>query len=256
MSVIRPEDLTTLTVVENDSGLVKYTINSIKKFTPITPKIIIAHNNNSSAAVLTPFKNDPGVLIVPNKINPGVKNTSTRHGLGLNAIMPLVQTPYTAIVESDVILTSDKWWQLDDSYDLKACQKAGCDPDYSPKDVNYWFMCFLVFKTKLFKDINWCPSPQRPQGPVHPYIYNDSGWEMASAVSKHHALIKSLEYVKCKVGGKQRIFDDSFSYKSFELWEDSEPICAHFYRGSDIQRRPNPSGDLKRWSSICDGILR
>lgn len=250
MTDIMAKDITTLTVVERDNGLIKYTINSIRKFTNPIPQIIIAHNG-SSEKYLKEFKSDNNILIIENPISLQVRNTSNRHGLGLNKIMPLVKTKYTAIIESDVMLLSNKWWQMDDSYDFKACQKRGLES--SLKDINYWFMCFVLFRTDLFKNINWCMSPNRPQH-VNPLIYNDCGWEMAEEVDKNNAKIKSLEYVKCG-SGKTKIFDKSFNYLSFELWEDKEPICAHLYRGSDLNRRPEGKSDLVRWKKICDEYL-
>jgi hypothetical protein len=252
---ISPADITTLTVVENDSGLVRYAINSIKRFTsPLPAQIIIAHNGNSDM-FLQEFRVDPRIVIVENPLDKSITHSSDRHGIGINKIMPLVKTKYTAIIESDLILLSDVWWHLDDSFDMKASQKSGAEWNYEVKDINYWFMCFVLFKTELFSGINWSTSKLRPFN-VHPTIYNDSGWEMAGEVDRKQARIKELEYVKCKVGGKTKVFTKEFAYKSFELWENNEPICAHFYRGSDISRRPNPKKDLKDWMLICDNAIK
>ena len=123
--MIDPKDLTCIIVMENDSGIVNYAIQSIIKFTNPCPKILICENTGnvkSKACELVPFKiKHKDLIIVKNPLGEKPFNTSERHGLGLNKLMRMVNTEYTAIIESDICLLSKNWIKLDTSkYDIKA----------------------------------------------------------------------------------------------------------------------------------------
>jgi CDP-glycerol glycerophosphotransferase (TagB/SpsB family) len=135
--MISPNDITCIVVIENYNELADHTIESIKKFTNPIPKILICFNTGNTKAInikrykrdkinfIEKCSNDKNIKIVMNDIPGNIKNTSIRHGIGINKLMELVDTKYTAIIESDVILTSDKWYYLDErKFDIKAIPRG------------------------------------------------------------------------------------------------------------------------------------
>jgi hypothetical protein len=246
--MISVNDITCIMVMENDRGLAVDGVSSVVKFSA-GARILVCNNGNSydSASRIAQL---PNVRIIDNQINSSVTNTSVRHGIGINRLYKEVKTNYVAIIESDVLVTSSNWYKLDvDKFDIKAIPRGG------NKDIPHWHVCFLLGKTKLFNGINWEAKVRVSEDGKR--LYGDTGWEMYK-VLKDQSRIKACEQVACSTGNT-RYFDKSFSYKSFEIWEDNNPIAAHYFRGSDPSRRKvkygNVHQELSRWRQTVKKLL-
>lgn len=251
--MISPSDITCIVVIENYNELANHTIESIKKFTNPMPKVLICFNSGNTKAInikryksdkinfIEKCNKDKNIKIVMNNIPGNIKNTSIRHGMGINKMMELVDTKYTAIIESDVIITSDKWWHLDEKkYDIKAIPRG-------KKDIPYWHVCFLIFRTDIFKNIDWRAEKRSGHG--------DTGWQMYSKVLENNSEIKQMSVKNCHKSQDTKYFKDTLNKKSFEIISDGDTIAAHFGRGSDLARVNKFMHSIYQWARICKEIL-
>jgi len=218
-----PMDLTVVSVCQNDRGLLALMVDSVRKLTPFYVPIVIVNNGGSKKTIDRILKKHPDVKIIDNKSRS--KSTSYRHGDGLNVAMSQVKTEYTAIIESDCAVVSPTWYEFDTAkYDLSVAPKG-------KKDIDYWYVFFMIFKTQLFKGMDWKPLAQKPK-------YGDTGWRMFYHVDKNridNLITKSISH-----------------YKSVAVHRSNEVIAVHFGRGSDLYRRPGSpktiKHELRRWS--------
>jgi len=243
-------DLTVLTVVENDKGLLDLMISSIYKFTNPTPKIIICDNGNNGR-VLSKYANDKNIQII--RFKPTLASGSVRHGESLNKIFPLVTTKKTAIVESDCILLRSGWDNLDTTvHQMSAAKKAIVN------GLNLYHICFLVFETEplALGGFDFRPGTNGNRKNRSFSVEEDVGWRLANKID--HRLIKEIEFIDCKTG-KGKFFDKTF--QSDEFWVDGIPTVAHFGRGSNLAGKAirngfaHPTKQLEDWKKIAETIL-
>jgi hypothetical protein len=214
--------VTILTVVHHDSGLIKYMIDSVHKFSKDVPKIIIC-DNGGNKKFLEEYRQYKNITIVKNK--PKSKDAANIHGESLDKIFGMVKTKYTVIMDSDCVVLSDKWNQFDDKYKAITAKKG------SKGGVNKHHFCFVMFKTEDFKGISFRPIHSRKYKKL-PW---DTGCVMSQKIHDEKLIVENLKVVGC-TSGDCKVFDDRFP-KSFELWRDEKPIVAHFVAGSNLSRR-------------------
>jgi hypothetical protein len=235
-------DLTVITVVENDRGLLDLMIKSVRRFTTPAPKFMIC-DNGGSEKVLSIYKDDPDVTIVPHK--PKMTGGSNRHGEGLNTLIKLVQTKRTAIIESDCIVLCDGWDKT--SASMLAAPKGKHD------DRVYYHACFMVFYTDnlRFTDFRAGTAKDRANRTYQPH--EDVAWQVKAMCE-----VESLEFIDCK-SGRGQYFGANF--QSDEFWRDGKPTVAHFGRGSNIGGKAvrkgfkHPQEQLKDWKQVVQELL-
>lgn len=246
------DDLTVITVVENDKGLIDLMIKSVYKFTKETPKIIIC-DQGGNGNLLDKYISDPNITIIKN--SPKLKGGSNRHGEGLNKIFPMVNTKRTAIIESDCILLSYHWDKLNLPDKKMIAAKKG-ELAMHP----FYHMCFLVFSTALLKfnkGIDFRPGTDRNRCNRAYKMHEDVGWIIKEKVRPDE--IKELIFIDCK-SGNGKFFDSSF--QSDEIWNGEVPVLAHFGRGSNIGGKSikkgfkHPNEQLEEWKKIAEKLLR
>lgn len=247
-------DITIITVVENDCGILDLMIRSVFKFTaPQTNPQIIICDQGSNSDLTAKYSNNPAISTVKN--TPTMKGGSNRHSEGLNKIFPLVTTKKTAIIESDCVLLSSGWDTLDfTKYKMMAAKKG------ETTGQPYYHVCFMVFSTALFKHggiIDFRPGKDGNRANRSYYPHEDVGWRVREKVRPDE--VKLLDFIDCKTN-KGQIFDSSF--QSDELWLNRIPIIGHFGRGSNLNGKAIRKGfgchvdQLKRWKEIAEGIIK
>ena len=245
-------DLTVITVAENDSGLLDLMIRSVYKYTREQPKIIICdHGKNGNLE--QKYSSDSNIVIVKNI--PQLSGGSNRHGEGLNKIFPMVNTKRTAIIESDCILLSYDWDKLNPPKQKMIAAKKG-ELAMQP----FYHMCFLVFSTALLKfnggmDFRAGTDKTRRNRSYKPH--EDVGWRIRNKVRLDE--IKNLTFIDCK-SGKGKFFGSNF--QSDEIWDETTPVVGHFGRGSNIGGKSirkgfaHPREQLSEWIKIAEDILK
>jgi len=245
-------DLTVLTVVENDCGLIDYMIKSVRKFTHPAPRFIIC-DNGRNRDVLDKYRDDKDITIFTNK--PKLAGGSNRHGSGLNAAFEFVGTTRFAIVESDCIVLKEDWDYVGSpTYQLAAAKKG--EIARQP----FYHVCFLVGSTGLLRHgdgIDFRPgkASNRSNRPYKPH--EDVGWQLRTKVRPDQ--VNPVVFVDCK-SGDGKYFDSSF--QSDEFWRGGDAIVAHFGRGSNIGGKAirkgfdHPKEQLKAWKNVADEIIK
>jgi hypothetical protein len=238
-------DLTVLSVVENDCGILDLMVRSIYKFTDPIPKIILCNNGKDN---LEKYTKDTNMTIVNN--NPGLKGGSNRHGDALNKIFKMVTTKRTAIIESDCVVLCDGW----NATNFKA---LAAKKDEKNGKILY-HVCFMVFDTELLRDIDFRPGTDKTRSSNKSYgSWEDVGWRIKDRISSKD--VELLTFVDCK-SGKGKCFGSQF--QSDEFWLDDKAIVAHFGRGSNISGKAirknfrHPREQLKEWKKIAEGIIK
>lgn len=228
-------NLTVVSVInKNDKTHLAETMHkSIIKHTAFKPKFIFADNGESKSI----YTIDKDIKIVKPKTKPIKNNTSDYHGIGLNAIIPLVDTDYTAIIENDAAVLDDAWLDPLVGFDVAAAKKGTID------QLDYHFVCFVLFKTELFRDINWRPSPVRNKSGQ----YSDTGWEMEEKIKSMSLSVADIRSVR---KNKQILAGKRFDYKTQEFEWSGKTIAAHLFRGSDMGRRAGGMGDVIAFKKI------
>lgn len=241
-------NLTILTVVENDKGLLDLMLRSVVKFTVPQPNIIICDQGNNGD-LKTKYKYFPYLTVVENK--PTMGGGSNRHGEGLNKIFNMVQTSRTAIIESDCVLTRF-YWDI-----IPGSKKAIMSKKGQHKGLNLYHVCFAVFFTNDLNGIDFRPGTKKNRS-NRPYkMHEDVGWQIGKKLLEED--IKIVDFIDCK-SGQGQYFDASF--QSDEFWTDGQPIAAHFGRGSNIGGKAvrkgfkHPSEQLKEWIKVAEGIIK
>lgn len=244
-------DLTVITVVENDCGLIDLTIKSIKKFTDPCPRIIIC-DNGRNGEVLKQFASDPLITVFSHK--PTMAGGSNRHGEGLNAAFQFVETPRVAIIESDCIVLQKDWDKLNfPKHKLLAAKKGEL------AGQPFYHVCFLVASSRLLRHngvIDFRPGKDNNRSNRSYKAHEDVGWQLRSKVRADE--VELLEFVDCK-SGKGLYFGPEF--QSDEFWRNGKAIVAHFGRGSNIGGKAirkgfkHPKEQLKDWKKKAEEIL-
>lgn len=248
-------DLTVISVVEDDDGLLELMIKSVLKFTNPTPKFIICDNGNGKNAnrIEKAFGDYKDYKIVNN--NPILQGGSNRHGDGLNKIFSLVDTQKTAIIESDCVVLCNGWDKIDfPKYKMLAAKKG--DLAGQP----YYHICFLVFSTGLLKHngiIDFCAGKEGNRSNRNYKPHEDVGYKLRDKIGINQ--VQLLEFVDCKEN-KGKIFNGSF--QSDEFWLNGKPLLAHFGRGSNLGGKTVRNGylshkeQLARWKNIALEIIK
>jgi len=224
---------------DNKTNLFDLMVRSVLKYTQDAPQFIVCDNGMSDMGKYSGLNN---FNIVKNISS---SKGSLQHGESLNKIISLSNTQYTAIIESDCVVLSNKWNSIN-NYKMMAALKAN----------GLYHVCFMVFETELLHKIDFRPGKtniiNRSYQPQE-----DVGWRIAKFVSQNE--IKTIDFVDCK-SGKGKIFDSGF--QSDEYWLDGEPIAAHFGRGSNLVGKAikknfcSPHKQLIKWKQISENIIK
>jgi hypothetical protein len=248
-------DLTVITVVENDNGLLELMIKSVLKFTRPAPRFIICDNANgkNENRIKEAFGNYNNFQIVNN--NPILQGGSNRHSDALNKIFPLVETIKTAIIESDCIVLCENWDKIDFSkYKMLAAKKGEL------AGQPYYHICFLIFSTNLLKHngiMDFRAGKDENRSNRNYKSHEDVGWRLRDKVYKDQ--VQLLEFIDCK-SNKGKIFDGNF--QSDEFWLNGKPLLAHFGRGSNLEGKTVRNGflshkdQLAKWKNIALEIIK
>lgn len=220
-------DLTVISVVENDRGLVDLMIQSLYKFTTPPPKIILCSNGKNP--ILDKYNKDTNIKIVRN--NPKMGGGSNRHGEGLNVAFALVTTPRTAIVESDCVVVRDNWHEINKPFRALMAKKC------VHNDISYYYVAFMVFDTELLRGMDFRPGNDKTRGNRSYKPHEDVAWRISGKVNGDK--VEELGCVDCK-SGKGKCLDKSFQCEEF--WKDPGPIVVHFGRGSNMAGKANRKG--------------
>jgi len=245
------DNLTVISVVEHDRGLVDLMIKSVEKFTDPVPDFILCDNGDNGNLVER-YAGKSNVMIVKN--TPALSGGSNRHGDGLNKIFPLVKTTRTAIVETDCIVLRKGWDKLEfPTYKMLAAKKG------EQAGQPFYHVCFMVFSTGLLKHgngIDFRAGKDSTRGNRNYKLWEDVGWQIRDKVRIDQ--IKLLEFIDCK-SGNGKFFNKDF--QSDEFWLDGEPVVAHFGRGSNVAGKAirkgfeHPEKQLERWKETALKII-
>lgn len=244
-------NLTIITVVENDCGTLDLMIRSVLKFTDFVPNFIICCNNKEEYTNISfYYKSVDNIKVVYNKTD--LLGGSFRHGSGLNAIFKMVNTRYTAIIESDCVVLSVDWHKIDNNYKMMAALK---------KD-NLYHICFLVFETKYLDGIDFSPGIKHEQAAIiikaHGFKREDIdvGWRIRKFIDKQD--VKLLDFVDCKTG-EGNYFDSTF--QSDEIHRGGKTLVAHLGRGSNLNSKAvrkgfdSPQKQFERWKDKVSKLI-
>jgi hypothetical protein len=241
------EDLTVVTVVENDKGLLDLMIRSVYKFTVPAPRILICEQGNSSVA--EKYQGDPNITVVKNF--PKLSGGSNRHGSALQKIIPMVETPKTAIIESDCILLNHGWDNINPPFKMVGALKG-----MAPSGMPLYHVCFMLFYTSALRGVDFRPGKDGKRS-NRPYkIHEDVAWQVGTKINPNE--VNKMDFVDCKTG-KGAYFDNKF--QSDEFWLNGKPLVAHFGRGSNIGGKAirkgfrHPREQLDDWKNIAEEIL-
>jgi hypothetical protein len=235
-------DLTVCSVVCNDnrSKLFDLMVKSVLRFTKHIPEFIICDSGGNN---LNSYQSLPNFTIMSNT---SISRGSLQHGEGLNKIVSLSKTKYTAIIESDCILLSDEWLCINDNYKMVGAKKA--------KDI--YHVCFLLFKTESIAGVDFRPGTAKNRSNRSYQVHEDVGWRIKEHVLSNE--VQELRFVDCKTGdGKffSRVF------QSDEFWINGNPVLAHFGRGSHLagkatrkNLKPNDE-QLKEWKIVAEKLI-
>ena len=187
-------DLTVVTVVENDSGIINYLVDSVYAFTTPKPKIIIC-DNGRNGTLLDKYKDDKNITVVE---NPGCefKGGSNIHGESLNKVLPMVTTGKTAIIESDCVVLSRDWNLLDTSkYKMSATIKP------TKYGERHYYVCVMVFETGRLNKMDWRPGTDKTRAHNKSYIKQDCGWRIIENIKPHEVQPKTGNESVCRRSG-------------------------------------------------------
>lgn len=247
-------DITVITVVENDPGLLSLMVKSVIKFSDVTPDFIVCDNSNGKNKDNIDDAMGPDVNYSIINNSPALAGGSNRHGDGLSKAFEAVTTKRFAIIEPDCILLCDGWDELDLPKTKMLAAKKG---ELAGKP--FYHVCFIVGSTKLLSHgvgIDFRPGRKGKRSNRSYKSHEDVGHEIHSYVRPDE--IKLMEFIDCK-SGDGAYFDSSF--QSDEFWINGEPVLAHFGRGSNIKGKAirkgfaHPREQLIAWKKIAKGIL-
>lgn len=239
------EALTVLTVIENDPGLFELMVRSVQKFTSCPVKFIVCDNSNGKNFSKA-LKINENIQVVRN--NPKFLGGSNRHGEGLCKIVPLVQTKYAAIIESDMAVLSPDWYKLGGKFRILAAEKQ----------KGLYHICFMVFESSLLKSMDFRPGANDKEraANVNFDISKDVGWQLSQRVGEDE--IEKITFVDCK-SGQGVLFDKTF--QSDEFHKDGYLIACHLGRGSNLKGKAvrkgfdHPTEQTKKWKAAIEKIL-
>lgn len=251
-------DLTVVTVVENDAGLLDLMIRSVQKFTDPHPHFIVC-DNGGNGDVLDKYRDLPNFDIFSHK--PSLQGGSNRHGEGLNAAFERVTSSRFAVIESDCIVLKNGWDDVGfPKYKLLASKKDSASKPGRP----IYHACFMVGSTRLLNHngtIDFRPGKDGNRSNRSYKPHEDVGWQLYDKIKigvSSGQGVRPLKFVDCK-SGEGQYFDSRF--QSDEFWLDGTAVAAHFGRGSNIGGKrvrkgfKHPSEQLVEWKKIANKIL-
>lgn len=252
-------DLTVLTVVENDDGLLELMVKSVLKFTNPKPNFIICDNTNgkNKDRIKEAFGNYNNYQIVNN--NPILQGGSNRHGDGLNKAFPMADSKYTAILDSDTCVLHKDWYKINSPLPVKATLKIN---GKNGKILEHTYhMCFFVFETDILRKNTKKPMDFRPgkdnnriNGQSYDVKY-DVGWQICNQITQDR--VELLKFRDCKCDGIvfRDIQCDEFHDKNNNI------IATHFGRGSNLAGKKEIKDygthkqQVERWKDIVNEII-
>lgn len=240
--MITKNDLTICSVAYNDlkTGVLDLMIKSVICFTDPTPTFVICDNGGND---LTKYSDYDNFTIVPHK-NHGYCG-SLQHGDALNRVFGLVNTKYTAIVESDCVVLSKDWCKIKRPHKVLAARK----------DKHLYHVCFLIFETEILRGIDFRPGNNKNRSNRTYKPQEDVGWQINQFVRDED--VDFVDFVDCKTY-KAKIFKN---LQSDEFHKNGVVISSHFGRGSNIAGKAirngfnHPSKQLDTWKNIVEEIL-
>lgn len=240
-------DLTVVTVVENDNGILDLMISSILKFTSPTPKIIICSNKKNNPAV-DKYSNVSNISVLYN--SPKLSGGSNRHGSGLNLALKHVKTSRVAIIESDCVLTSSGWDNLDGKKMLAAIKGR--------KSRELYHVAFMVFLASALSGMDFRPGNDntRSSGKSYP-MEADVGWRISEHIAEND--VTKLDFIDCKTGNGNLL---GSKFQSDEFCKSGKTLLLHFGRGSNIGGKairpgfPNHTEQLKKFKDIAGDVIK
>lgn len=237
-------DLTVISVNEADNGTLDLMIRSVLKFTDFVPKFIICQNNGPKSINISKiYKDCEYIKVIQN--TPLYLGGSNRHSSGLNAIFPLVDTKYTAIIESDCVVLNKDWYKLPSGKKMLAAKKV----------EDLYHICFLVFETDALHGIDFGPGTKDTRSNRSYKVHEDVGWKIKDFIAQDK--IELLNFIDCK-GPRAKIFNN---FQSDEFHYKDQILAAHFGRGSNLSGKTIRSGfdshkvQLENWKNIVGGLI-
>lgn len=237
-------NLTVISVVALDKTL-DLMIKSVKKFTNPAPNFLFCDNMNgyNEERIKSYMDANDNYTIINNKIKPYTSG-STAHGLGLNRVFPIVDTEYTAIVESDVAVLSSNWMNISPEFAIKAAIKL----------EDLYHMCFIVFKTEKLRGIDFGSGDFEQTTSYQPHF--DVGNQIRFKVRPKQ--VELMKFVDCKTDGTL------FKGLQCDEFHDSQGnlLATHFGRGSNIGNKVVRDGfgsteeQRDKWRNIIEDKLK
>ena len=236
-------DLTVCSVVYNDAqvGLLDLMVSSVLKHTTTIPKFLLLDNGGNN---LDCYRSNPNFIVIDN--TDSLYRGSLAHGIGLNRLLALSTTRYTAIIESDCVMVEDTWCDLGSSK-IKAASKG----------PGLYHACFLVFETELLRELDFRPGHDDNRYNRSYSASEDVGWCIQERIKPQDLL--ALDLIDCK-SGKGKVFGGGF--QSDEIQCDGKTIALHLGRGSNLAGKKlipgfeHPTVQLKQWKEAVSNILQ
>ena len=236
------KDLTVCSVVYNDAqvGLLDLMVSSVLKHTPTAPRFLLCDHGGNN---LDLYRTNPNFTIIPN--TDSLYRGSLAHGYGLNRLLELSTTRYTAIVESDCVVVNDSWCSVQGK--IKAASKGS----------GLYHVCLLVFETELLRGLDFRPGTDSNQYNRSYGITEDVGWRIQERVKEQD--LDSMNLIDCKTGCGQ-VFGAGF--QSDELQYHGKTIALHLGRGSNLPGKKviagfeHPRVQLEQWKEAVSSIIQ
>lgn len=238
---------TVISVLYKDFGLFDYMIQTALASSDNIAQILV-YDTGDNDSIIQQYSSDIRIKFIKGR-NTG--NGSVSHGMGLNKLLPLVNTPITAIIEPDVILLNRGWDDLPDEIDLR----AGFKSKY--KEYPCYLPCFMVGRTDKLRSVDFMPGTTHNitelAAPSDVKTFFDVGWR----VSRANLAVETLEFKRCIDGQCSIIPNDIFSKKTNEFWLDGKAIASHLWRGSDpVKRGKFYKEDFDQWMNVARDVLK
>lgn len=238
----KESDLTVITVAakDKDSWLLHYMLMSVCKFTDVMPKIIIC-DNGGNGPLKKFYKDNKHISVVVDRTEKHA-NASVEHGIGLNRAFKGVTTSRTASIESDCVVLSKGWDEIEPGYKMTGVQKVKFIKQHN---LRAYYPCYAVFHTDVMRGVDF-----KPDAGGRAKNGKDTGWQMTSRVKE--ADVSLADLIRCD-DQRCEYFDKSYMPNAFELQKNGTTILAHIGRGSKVVRRG--PGIIKKWKKQLHGIL-
>lgn len=228
------EKLITILITNyNTSHFVELLLYSLKKLTKNSYKVLINDNGSKDKDIknlLAVCRNYPDIFL--HFRNSKGESGSLAHGAALDILMNQVDTPYTAVFDSDVVVLQKNWdefliSQINEKVKITGSPLPKESAIDKPSDFPFQFL--VLFETEVFKKmgISWKPDFK---GSI-PGLNCDTAWELKPKYTKagYSGWILLAENTR---SFKQGPFANLLGVAEY-YFKMGEPIFAsHFARGS------------------------